>query len=223
MTDPGSNVALASAAAGLLREHGTGVVTDALTRLGLHGWMQGVLPAAPNGRVLGPAVTVRYGPRRGADRLDMTLYEVIRDLEPGSVLVIAAERTRTSVLGGNIARCGEVQKLAGIVTDGHCRDYLEIASLEMPVFCAGPTNMLPHDIELVGRNAPISCGGAQVNPGDLIFGDGDGVLIIPSGQIETVLRDLEFVIAIETQLAHAVSSEAPLGTIKDILRRKKRG
>src|SRR4051794_21080756 len=107
----------------------TGVVTDALTRLVLDGWMDQVLPMRPGATVIGPAYTVRCAPRRGADGLGKNLYQIIRECERGDVLVIEAISTNTSVFGGNIASCGDVQGLAGIVTDGRCRDYSESSKL----------------------------------------------------------------------------------------------
>ena len=83
-----------------LRSVPTGVATDALTRLGLDGWMDGVLPVSPKGRVAGLAVTLRHAPRRGVDQSARNIYELIRTFEPGSVLVIEAGGTRTSVFGG---------------------------------------------------------------------------------------------------------------------------
>ena len=161
----------------------TGVVTDALTRLSLDGWMDEVLPMRPDTVVIGPAYTVRCAPRRGVDGLGKNLYQIIRECERDDVLVIEALGTNTSVFGGNIANCGDVQGLAGIVTDGRCRDYGESSKLRMGVFCRGPTVRLPNDIEIVAQDVPITCGGAQVNPGDLIVADIDGVCVIPSSKI----------------------------------------
>ena len=84
----------------------TGVVTDALTRLGLDGWMEDILPMRRDTVVIGPAYTVRCAPRRGADGLGKNLYQIIRECERDDVLVIEALGTNTSVFGGNIANCG---------------------------------------------------------------------------------------------------------------------
>jgi len=199
----------------------TGVVTDALTRLGLDGWMDGVLPMRPGSVVIGPAYTVRCAPRRGADGLGKNLYQIIRECQPGDVLVIEAIGTGTSVFGGNIATCGDVQKLAGIVTDGRCRDFGESSKLRMGVFCRGPTVRLPNDLEIVAQNVPISCGGAQVNPKDLIVADIDGVCVIPSSKIQQAMIEIEEIVQIEAEIGKVLRNSGPLGEMLALLKQKK--
>jgi 4-hydroxy-4-methyl-2-oxoglutarate aldolase len=199
----------------------TGVVTDALTRMGLDGWMDQVLPMRSDIIVVGPAYTVRCAPRRGADGLGKTLYEIIRESGRGDVLVIEAIGTGNSVFGGNIARTGDVHGLAGIVTDGRCRDWGQSSKLRMGVFCRGPTVRLPNDLEIVGQNVPITCGGAQVNPGDLIVGDGDGVCIIPSSKLQHLLIEVEEILQIEDDIAALIDDAGPITDIHALLKRKK--
>jgi len=199
----------------------TGVVTDALTRMGLDGWMDEVLPMRPDSIIVGPAYTVRCAPRRGVDALGKTLYEIIRECEPGDVLVIDGVGTRTSVLGNNIARTGDVQGLAGIVTDGHCRDYGESARLRMGVFCRGPTVRLPNELEIVAQDLPITCGRAQVNPGDLIVADVDGVCVIPSSKIADVLMEIEDILDIEEEIRKVIDRKGAIANIQALLKRKK--
>ena len=199
----------------------TGVVTDALTRLGLDGWMDEVLPMRPDTVVIGPAYTVRCAPRRGVDGLGKNLYQIIRECERDDVLVIEALGTNTSVFGGNIANCGDVQGLAGIVTDGRCRDYGELSKLRMGVFCRGPTVRLPNDIEIVAQDVPITCGGAQVNPGDLIVADIDGVCVIPSSKIGQALVEIEEILEIEAEIGKVISKAGPVADIQALLKKKK--
>jgi 4-hydroxy-4-methyl-2-oxoglutarate aldolase len=199
----------------------TGVVTDALTRLGLDGWMDGVLPMRPDGVVVGPAYTVRCAPRRGTDGLGKNLYQIIRECKKGDVLVIEALGTNTSVFGSNIATCGDVQGLAGMVTDGRCRDFGESSKLRMGVFCRGPTVRLPNDLEIVAQNVPVSCGGAQVNPGDMIVADIDGVCVIPSSKIDQAVVEIDDIIQIETLIGNIIRSSGPLTDLQALLKRKK--
>jgi regulator of RNase E activity RraA len=74
----------------------------------------------------------------------------------------------------------QLRGAAGVVTDGGIRDVAGAAALEMPVFAAGPsapTNLTKHHAIDIGL--PIACGGVAVYPGDIILGDGDGVMVIP--------------------------------------------
>jgi regulator of RNase E activity RraA len=135
--------------------------------------------------------------------------------------VIEAIGTNTSVFGGNIANCGDVQGLAGIVTDGRCRDYGESSKLRMGVFCRGPTVRLPNDIEIVAQNVPITCGGAQVNPRDLIVADIDGVCVIPSLKIEQALTEIEDILEIEAEIGKVIGNTGPIADLQALLKRKK--
>lgn len=205
----------------ILRDSPTGYFTDALTRLGVGGWMHGVVPVNPKARMIGFAVTARLAPRRGIDKAPYTVYEMIRTFEPGSVLVLEGCGTDTSVFGGNMALQGQVHGLGGMVTDGCCRDYAEMAALRMPVFCQGRTVRLPHDIELVDHGVPITCGGAQVRPGDLVVGDSDGVLVVPASAVEAIEAEVADIARLERRFARAIRAGAPIGRITDILKAKK--
>jgi len=81
------------------------------------------------------------------------------------------------------------RKAAGVVTDGGTRDYTEIVELNFPTFCAGLT---PYDslgrMDGKERNIPVVCGGIRVYPGDLVYGDVDGVVVIPQGIVDDVVE-----------------------------------
>ena len=204
-----------------LRAVPTGVATDALARLGLEGGMDGVLPVSPGTRVAGPAATIRYAPRRGVGQSSQSIYDLIRTFEPGSVLVIESGGTRTSVFGGHMAAQGQVHGLAGMITDGRCRDFPEMVALDMPVFCAGRTVRLPNHMELVAHDVAITCGGAQVRPGDFVIGDADGVVVVPAGETEAFLHQAEDIVRIEEELGRAIEAKAPMTDIHAILERKR--
>ena len=79
-------------------------------------------------------------------------------------------------------------KVAGVITDGGVRDYDEILELNFPTFCAGLT---PYDslgrMDGKKRNVPIVCGGVKVSPGDLVFADVVGVVVVPQGIVDKVI------------------------------------
>jgi len=82
-----------------------------------------------------------------------------------------------------------IRKAAGVITDGGARDYKEIVDLNFPTFCKGLT---PYDslgrMDGKGRDIPIVCGGIRVNPGDLVFGDIDGVVVVPREIVKEVIE-----------------------------------
>ena len=85
----------------------------------------------------------------------------------------------------------------------------------------GRTVGLPHELELVAHNVPITCGGAQVRPGDFVIGDADGVVVIPGSEFEAVLYQAEDIARVEKELGKAIKAKAPMARINAILKRKK--
>ncbi|NMB15825.1 MAG: RraA family protein [Firmicutes bacterium] len=200
----------------------SGVVTDALVRLGLGGWMDYVLPMQPKGRLVGRAVTVKYAPKRGTGGCKENLYSIIRQSKPGDVLVIEALGTDCWILGENVTHTALYSKLAGIVIDGRVRDAAEIREMALPVFCRG-ASVRPHApfMELVDYNVPIRCAGAQVHPGDIIVGDADGIVVAPSAKLAEVMVQVRDIDALEKEQEEAIAQGKSLEVLGEILRRTK--
>ena len=103
-----------------------------------------------------------------------------------------AGATDCSAWGQILTKIGLAKGVRGAVVDGTSRDIYEIDKMNFTVFARGrhPGTMRGRlDMESVQK--PIVCGGVTVNPGDLIFGDGDGVVVIPTNRIEDVLKHAE--------------------------------
>jgi regulator of RNase E activity RraA len=122
-------------------------------------------------------------------QLDVTvLCSVVSHLEPGDVLVIDGKGDTTCALMGTImlSTCKKLG-LAGVVIDAAIRDSEELVDLGFPVWAVGanpngPTKYVPGRI-----NWPISCGGISVQPGDLIVGDADGVVVIEREKADSLM------------------------------------
>ena len=133
-----------------------------------------IAPVSPAMKLCGPAYTIEV---RGGDNL--MIHAAITLAKPGDILVIDGKADRTCALMGAIMiNACKALKLGGVVMDGATRDTLELRELGFPVFCVGanpngPTKFIPGRI-----NHPISCGGISVQPGDLIVGDADGVVVV---------------------------------------------
>lgn len=156
--------------------------------------VDGVHPLRPGSRFAGRARTLRYLPGRedlsAARGTGYTAQKQIIDrIGPGEVLVMEARGDSTSgTVGDILALRAQVRGAAAIVTDGGVRDAAAVAALDIPVFSAGP-----HPAVLGRRHVPwdvdvaIACGGTTVVPGDVIVGDGDGVIVIPPDLAAEVL------------------------------------
>jgi regulator of RNase E activity RraA len=161
--------------------------------------LQGVsrlTPKAPT--MVGEAFTLRNIPAR-EDIDHIGVYDdpehpqrkAIEIAPPGSVLVIdCREDARSASAGGILLRRLEVRGVAGMVTDGGLRDTPDIAQREFPVYCKAPSAPISlitqHAVE---SNVPVACGGVAVYPGDVIVGDGEGVIVIPRGIADEVAID----------------------------------
>jgi regulator of RNase E activity RraA len=149
-------------------------------------------------RFAGPAYTLRFIPARedlaAPSRIlkeDNAQRIAIEEVPAGAVLVIDAHGERRAGTLGDILAARLLQRgVAGIVSDGAMRDAPELEKLTLPIFCAGIAPPASFNFLLpVDRNQPIGCGGAAVFPGDLVVGDGGGIVVIPRHLAAEVARD----------------------------------
>jgi 4-hydroxy-4-methyl-2-oxoglutarate aldolase len=115
---------------------------------------------------------------------------IVDDLKPGDVAVFACGgSSRIAPWGGLLSTATRARGAAGCVTDGFVRDVLQIRELGLPVFHGG---IAPLDSKGRGQvhaiDVPVICGGARVAPGDLVFGDADGVVVVPQAVEGEVLK-----------------------------------
>ncbi|WP_173922293.1 fumarylacetoacetate hydrolase family protein [Agromyces sp. Marseille-P2726] len=174
-----------------LREQLRGVavatLSVALRKRGYHDiFIEGVSANHAGDRIVGRARTLRFIPARpdlferygGGFNAQKRAFDSIGE---GEVLVVDARGERgTGTVGDVLALRAKVRGAEGIVTDGGVRDFDAVAEIGIPVFSQGA-----HPSVLGRRHVPwevdvtIACGGAAVQPGDVIVGDGDGVIVIP--------------------------------------------
>lgn len=131
----------------------------------------------------GPALTVRVRP---GDNL--MIHKALAMASPGDVLVIDGGGDVTQALMGGLMRTTCLtRQLGGLVIDGAVRDLVEWAEEGMPIFAKGHTHRGPSKDGPGEINVPVACAGLAVQPGDLIVGDADGVIAVPSADVERVL------------------------------------
>jgi 4-hydroxy-4-methyl-2-oxoglutarate aldolase len=168
------------------------VIADVLDRLDRRAqcMQPHVRPLLSSMRVWGEAVTARFDAVESVpDRpfeLEMALTDTLRE---GQVIVTQCNTKRLSAAwGGLLTAAARSRGARGVVTDGGVRDYAEITEQGFATFCAGLT---PYDslgrMDVVAIDVPIVCGGIAVEPGDLIFGDADGIVVVPAAISERVI------------------------------------
>ncbi|MEV7874765.1 fumarylacetoacetate hydrolase family protein [Microbacterium sp. NPDC089188] len=195
-----------AALSGQLRKRGLNDVT-----------IDGVHALTPGSRFVGTARTLRFVPHRedlfashgGGQNAQKRAFDAVGE---GEVIVIEARgETGSGTLGDILAIRAHARGAAAIVTDGGVRDAEAVAAVGIPVFTAGP-----HPAVLGRRHVPwetdvaVGCGGTTVEPGDILVGDGDGVIVIPPAIAEEVV---DAALAQETEdawIAEQVASGHPI-------------
>lgn len=175
----------------------TATITTVLFKRGFRNqFLQGpqlINKSAP--RMVGPAYTLRYIPSR-EDLDELSVFKDrnhpqrkgVEECPEGAVFVIDSRGDpRAASAGGILVTRLMKRGVAGVVTDGGFRDTPEIAELPFPSYHirpAAPTNLILH--HATDLNVPIGCGGVGVYPGDIMVGDGEGVVCIPIHLAESV-------------------------------------
>jgi regulator of RNase E activity RraA len=178
----------------------TATLCTALFKHGLrHQFIQDVRPlnpALPN--MVGPAYTLRYMPAR-EDLNPIGVFtdrshpqrKAVEECPEGAVLVIDSRKdARAASAGGILVSRLMKRGVAGVVTDGGFRDSPEIAKLAIPAYHqrpSAPTNLTLH--QAIDINVPIGCGDAPVWPGDIVVGDGEGVIVIPANIADEIAAE----------------------------------
>jgi regulator of RNase E activity RraA len=169
-------------------------------------------PKTPN--MVGEAFTLRYIPARE----DLNPISVFQDREhpqrkavetcpPGAVFVIDSRKDARAASAGSILVTRLMKRgVAGVVTDGGFRDSPEIAQLAIPAYhCrpSAPTNLTIH--QALDINVPIGCGDAPVWPGDVVVGDGEGVVVIPAAIADEIADEATEMTAFEDFVTERVN------------------
>ncbi|PID98066.1 MAG: hypothetical protein CSA82_01370 [Actinobacteria bacterium] len=175
--------------------------------------IDGVRPLVPGSTIVGRARTLRYV----AHRPDLFAAKgggynaqkrAINTIGEGEVLVMEARSFEfAGTLGDILALRAKVRGAAGIITDGAVRDWAAVADVGLPVMAQGPHPSvlgrvhIPWDTDIT-----VTCGGATVQPGDIIVADDDGALVIPPHLLEDVLHASETQERAETFITEMVSA-----------------
>src|SRR5215472_1153536 len=171
-------------------------VSDAMEQLyGQRGYMSHEMrPLAPT-KFAGPAVTVllKKEEHKEGSAASQGMLDAIDAAAPGSVYVMVLEDGADYAgIGGLMATAMKVRGLAGAIIDGSVRDTPQIRKLQFPVFSRGvvPSTTINH-YRFAGVNLPVTCAGGQVNAGDIITADEDGVAVVPKDKAADVLNKVQ--------------------------------
>lgn len=159
----------------------TTCISDAMD--GLNNLDPAIKPLKEEYRLAGRALTVKIPV---GDNL--AVLRAIREAKRGDILVVDAKGDQYRAIAGDfVVGMAQTMGVGGIVVDGVIRDIVGIKDLNLPVFSKGTTVAASGKAGVGEINIPISCGGTAVNPGDIIVGDADGVVVVPQAIEQEVL------------------------------------
>jgi regulator of RNase E activity RraA len=183
----------------------TSGVSDALDQLGIAGQCLGIMPLERSFRIVGRAWTLRYGPV-GEDPGSVGDY--IDDLGSGQVAVLDNQGRRDATVWGDLLTTTAASRdVVGTVIDGVCRDVARSLELSYPIFSRGNWMRTGKDrvrVEEIG--GPVSVGGVRIEPGDLLLGDGDGLVAIPAARADEVIAAAQRIEDAEASIREAIAS-----------------
>jgi len=164
------------------KEIPTTCISDAMD--GLNNMNAAIKPLREEYKFAGRALTVKMPV---GDNL--AVLRAIREAQPGDIIVVDAKGDQYRAIAGDfVVGMAQTLGVGAIVVDGVIRDIEGIKKLNFPVFSRGTAVAASGKAGVGEINVPISCGGTAVNPGDIIAGDADGVVVIPQSEAESILR-----------------------------------
>lgn len=164
----------------------TSQVSDAMDTLGIECALLHIKPLDRNYKVCGPAFTVKYGDVKK----NSTVGDFLDDVESSSVIVIDNNgRTDCTVWGDIMSTYAMMNKIEATIINGVCRDIHTTRKIGFPMYTKGSTMRTGKDrVSIESINKPITISNVLINPGDLIFGDDNGALVIPQNIIQDVYQ-----------------------------------
>jgi len=158
------------------------VLADILDRLGVHGAIRGLQPLTPDARILGRAKTLKLRALEAGEDFH-GIYDALKSYErivANDVIVVENGVPDFAYFGDLNARLAIRAGAVGAIIDGATRDSNNVRALGFPVFARGTFCVDVRNRATVDdMDCPVTIGGQLVEPGDLVFADADGVIVIP--------------------------------------------
>ena len=130
----------------------------------------------------------------------LTVIKALKEARPGEVLVVDGQQGHRAIVGELFTTEALRKGLAGLIIDGAVRDVQTLSALEIPVYSRFIFPNAGTTAQIFETQIPIKCGGVIVNPGDMLFGDQDGVIVASEKELSTLIPAAEEIQAAEEQI-----------------------
>jgi len=199
-------------------------LVDAMGRMHRHRChILDLVSPTPGRRLMGTAVTISYFPTcsaaldPGTYNFADLFYEAVGDESDGRVLVLASNGHPDVSLGGGtkLARV-EKMSLAGVLADGRLRDFDELSSYDFATFCRGEATRWGGDVVTPYQaNVPVVVSQVGIHPGDFVYADSAGAVVVPPSQLASVVEEALRVNQEDRNAIRTIADEEVFGGDRD--------
>jgi regulator of RNase E activity RraA len=130
----------------------------------------------------------------------LSVIKGLQEAQPDEVLVVDTHRSRRAVAGELFSKEAQRKGLAGLVVDGAVRDIAKVRSFGIPVYSRWIFPASGTTRRIFATQVPIQCGGVTVNPGDVLFGDDDGIVVASETQLAELIGAAESIQKVEAEV-----------------------
>lgn len=204
----------------ILAQFDSAEISDVLDSLHIETVLSGIQPLLPGMKLIGPAFTVKYKPYDEQPENFKNAGDYIENVPPGAVILIDNEGREDCSTWGDILTQAALQKnIAGTVIHGSCRDVHIIRDLAYPVFAKAITMRSGKNrVYKAYEQIELQIGAVSIKPGDIIFADDCGVLVIPQEHTTTVIERAKNIRKTEELIIHSIKSGMSLAAARQLHR-----
>ncbi|AOM40388.1 RraA family protein [Xenorhabdus hominickii] len=194
-------------------------ISDAMDSLHIPAGLAGIIPRNSGVKIAGPAFTVRYEPIIPEQGKFLNAGNYIDEVPVGHVVVVDNQGRTDCTSWGNILTFKAIQKgIAGSVIYGSARDLSEVRRLAYPLFTTGIYMVSGKNrAKVVETQCTLKIGDVVVSPGDWIFADDNGALVIPQQHLLTIIERAENVEKTEQAIIEAITNGEDLVSAREKL------
>ncbi|KTD15872.1 isocitrate/isopropylmalate family dehydrogenase [Legionella israelensis] len=187
-------------------------ISDALDSCGVEGALSGIKPLTGNTKLVGPAYTIKYAPYKKNTQTFKGAANYIDEVPAHSVIVIDNEGREDCTVWGDILTQTALQRgISGTVVHGAIRDVELIRQYRYPVYCKNYTMRSGKNrVHKSAAQVPVVINNVKIHPGDIIFADDNGVLVIPVQLIDEIIDKAKNIQQTEQKIVEAVKAGSSL-------------